>query len=280
MNSVSTPPTELRTRVASGAVLIAVVVLAVLGGSWVFALLIVVGALAALHEWHRLVNGGSAALEAVPAVLTMIVAVGLLLTDSALLWSFAVLVLGAGTAALVAVKRGSWVLWHAVGVVYIGVAVLALIMMREGLFLSGVVDGRVIVGGVFAAVWAADTSALFVGRLLGGPRLAPQLSPKKTWAGLIGGIVLAGIAEFIYVAIIGGPLWLGGLFGVYLGVAANCGDLFESWVKRVFQTKNSGNLIPGHGGMLDRVDSLLFAAPAGAAFLFILGNVSPFGVNS
>jgi phosphatidate cytidylyltransferase len=260
-------------------VLITAVVLAVLGGSWVFALLILVGALTALHEWHRLVNGGSAALEAVPAALTMIVVVGLVLTDSALLLSLAVLVLGAGTAALVAVKRGSWALWHAVGVVYIGVAVLALMMMREGQISSGIVDGRVIVGGVFTAVWAADTGALFFGRMLGGPRLAPQLSPKKTWAGFIGGIFLAGIAEFVYVAIIDGPLWLGISFGICLGVTSSCGDLFESWVKRVFQTKNSGDLIPGHGGMLDRVDSLLFAAPAGAAVLFIFGDVSPFGIN-
>ena len=186
---------------------------------------------------------------------------------------------GAGAAALVAVGRGTWVLWHAVGVVYISVAVLALMVLREGPDYYGIVDGRLIVGGVFAAVWAADTGALFVGRYFGGPRLAPQLSPKKTWAGLLGGVVLAGLAELIYIAIVGGPIWLGGLFGVFLGLAANCGDLFESWVKRVFQTKNSGNLIPGHGGMLDRVDSLLFAAPAAAAFLLVLGSDSLFGTD-
>ncbi len=76
-----------------------------------------------------------------------------------------------------------------------------------------------------------------------------------------------------------GPIWFGALFGIYLGVAANGGDLFESWVKRVFQTKNSGNLIPGHGGMLDRVDSLLFAAPAAAALLLVLGADSLFGAD-
>ncbi len=267
-------------RVVSGAVLIAAVVLAVVGGSLIFALLIAVGAIAALHEWHRLVNGGNAAWEAVPAALTMVVVVWLVPSDFAPVWCLVVLILGAGIAALVAARRGTWVLWHAVGVVYIGIAVFALMMMRESMVYADFIDGRLIVGGVFAAVWAADTGALFVGRLLGGPRLAPQLSPKKTWAGLLGGIILAGLAELIYVAIFGGPIWLGGLFGVFLGVAANCGDLFESWVKRVFQTKNSGNLIPGHGGMLDRVDSLLFAAPAAAAFLVILGDGSLFGANS
>lgn len=266
-------------RVASGVVLIAAVVLAVTSGPLFFALLVVAGAITALHEWHRLVNGGKAAWEAVPAALTMAAIVSLVLVNAAPIWWFVVMVLGAGVAALVAARRGTWVLWHAVGVLYIGVAVLALMTLREGVFLGGSTDGRVIVGGVFAAVWAADTGALFVGRHFGGPRLAPQLSPKKTWAGLGGGIMLAGLAELIYVAIMGGPLWLGFVFGLFLGSAANCGDLFESWVKRMFRTKNSGNLIPGHGGMLDRVDSLLFAAPAAVIFLFALGDNSPFGAG-
>jgi phosphatidate cytidylyltransferase len=266
-------------RVASGAVLIAAVVLALVGGALIFALLIAVCAIAALHEWHRLVNGGKAAWEALPAAMTIIAIVGLSISHSALGWPLAVIVAGAGTAALVAAGRGKWVLWHAVGVVYIGAAVLALMVLREGPDYDGLVDGRIIVGGVFAAVWTADTGALFVGRYFGGPRLAPQLSPKKTWAGLFGGVALAGLAELTYIAVVGGPIWLGGLFGVFLGIAANCGDLFESWVKRVFQTKNSGNLIPGHGGMLDRVDSLLFAAPAAAAFLLVLGSDSLFGTD-
>ena len=103
--------------------------------------------------------------------------------------------------------------------------------------------------------------------------------PKKTWAGLLGGVALAGLAELLYFAAVGGPIGFGILFGIFLGIAANCGDLFESWVKRVFQTKNSGNLIPGHGGMLDRVDSLLFAAPAAAVLMLILGSDSLFGAD-
>ena len=270
MRPASNPSLELRMRVASGAVLIASVVLAVVGGALIFALLIVVGAI---------VNGGEAAWEAVPAAITIVAIVALSNSHSALVWPLAVIVSGAGATALVAVGRGKWVLWHAVGVVYIGAAVLALMVLREGPDYDGLVDGRVIVGGVFAAVWAADTGALFVGRYLGGPRLAPQLSPKKTWAGLLGGVALAGLAELIYIAVVGGQISIGRLFGVFLGTAANCGDLFESWVKRVFQTKNSGNLAPGHGGMLDRVDSLLFAAPAAAIFLLVLGSDSLFGTD-
>ena len=162
-------------RVASGAVLIAAVVLAVAGGSLIFALLVAVGAIAALHEWHRLVNGGETAWEAVPAAVTIVAVVGLSFSHTALVWPLAVIFFGAGAAALVAVGRGTWVLWHAVGVVYISVAVLALMVLREGPDYYGIVDGRLIVGGVFAAVWAADTGALFVGRYFGGPRLAPHL---------------------------------------------------------------------------------------------------------
>jgi phosphatidate cytidylyltransferase len=130
------------------------------------------------------------------------------------------------------------------------------------------------------AVWAADTAALFVGRMVGGPRLAPVLSPNKTWAGFAGGLVAAALAEAAYFAVVAAyngtavtaELGQYAFFGLFLGVMAACGDLFESWVKRQFRAKNTGTLIPGHGGMLDRIDSLLFAAPAAAAFLFITGG--------
>ena len=275
----SVPSPELRMRVASGAVLIAAVVLALISGALIFAVLIAACAIAALHEWHRLVNGGSAAWEVVPAAITIVAIVALSVLQPGPGWPLLAIAAGAGVTALVAAVRGKWVLWHAIGVLYIGAAVLALMVLRDGAGRDAFIDGRVVVGGVFAAVWAADTGALFVGRFLGGPRLAPQVSPKKTWAGLIGGVASAGLAELVYFAIVGGPVGFGALFGIFLGIAANGGDLFESWVKRVFQTKNSGTLIPGHGGMLDRVDSLLLAAPAAAAFLLILGSDSLFGAD-
>jgi phosphatidate cytidylyltransferase len=279
MRPTSAPSPELRMRVASGAVLIALVVLALVGGALIFSVLIAACAIAALHEWHRLVNGRRAALETVPAAITIIAVVAFSNWQPALWWPLAAIAIGAGLTALLAAVRGNWVLWHGVGVLYIGAAVLALMVLRDGTGRDALIDGRIVVGAVFAAVWAADTGALFVGRCLGGPRLAPQLSPKKTWAGFLGGVALAGLAELIYVVVVGGAAGFGAVFGIFLGVAANCGDLFESWVKRVFQTKNSGNLIPGHGGMLDRVDSLLLAAPAAAAFLLVLGVDALFGAD-
>jgi len=270
------PATELRMRFASAAVLIVAAVFALVGGTVVFALLVAVFAILALMEWHRLVNAGRPGWEALPAALTVLGVVALALSGVAWTWGLLLIVIGALVTAAAAAGRHSWVLWHSVGVVYVGIPALALITLRATPDIEG---GGLVVGGVFVAVWTADTCALFVGRLLGGPRLAPKLSPKKTWSGLIGGIVLAGVAEAIYVTIVGGSPLFGAVFGIFIGIVANFGDLFESWVKRVFHTKNSGNLIPGHGGMLDRVDSLLFAAPAAAAFLFFSGHNSLVGAH-
>jgi phosphatidate cytidylyltransferase len=163
--------------------------------------------------------------------------------------------------------------WHAFGAVYIGLPVLALVLLRDA------PRGAAIVGALFVAVWTTDTGALLFGKLIGGPKLAPVLSPNKTWAGFVGGIVAAAIAEAIYAEIIGGNAFRGVVLGVLLALASVCGDLFESWVKRQFRAKNTGSLIPGHGGMLDRIDSVLFAAPA-CAGLLVFSGLNPFGISS
>jgi phosphatidate cytidylyltransferase len=259
-------PFELKARVASGIILVGVgVLVVVIGAQWFVTFAAIAGSLG-LYEWHRLVNVGKLSFETVVGIVAIILAVVFAHLHLPLYCSAAAIVAGSVAAALSAAARRSWVLWHAFGAIYLGVPTLALVVMREDQ-----IRGGAIVGGLFAAVWAADTAALFVGRALGGPRLAPKLSPNKTWSGFIGGVVAAGIAEAIYVAFFVGAVWQGALFGLFLGVAAACGDLFESWVKRQFHAKNSGALIPGHGGMLDRIDSLLLAAPAGAAILFLSG---------
>ena len=267
-------PYEFRARVASSAVIVIAVIAAISAWTWIFALAMAGAAVLALREWHRLVNGNLEARETIPSS-TAVMAAALILLQPRIswLWALAPLVAGAGLTALSAGMRRNWVLWHGVGVLYIGIPTLALIALHMNY-------GGLAVGGIFAAVWAADTAAMFVGRSVGGPRLAPSLSPNKTWAGFLGGLAAATVAEPAYVGVTmaysGTPAsitWLLGaaLFGLFLGIAAAFGDLFESWVKRRCQAKNSGTLIPGHGGMLDRIDSLLFAAPAGAALLFMSG---------
>jgi phosphatidate cytidylyltransferase len=118
--------------------------------------------------------------------------------------------------------------------------------------------GRNIILLLFLIAWAADTGAYAFGRLIGGPKLAPVLSPNKTWAGFIGGVfcaalVGAGFALFIKES----GLMILTISAVILGIISQCGDLLESRIKRLFQVKDAGSLIPGHGGLLDRVDSLL-----------------------
>jgi phosphatidate cytidylyltransferase len=151
-------------------------------------------------------------------------------------------------------------IWLAVGTLYMGIPLIALIWLRANPDL-----GRDTVFWLFAVVWASDTGAYVFGRLIGGPRMAPTISPKKTWAGLLGGVACAGAASAATIAALGrNDLVLFGALGAIMGAVAQGGDLFESWVKRRFQVKDASNIIPGHGGLLDRVDGLMAAAVAWA----------------
>ncbi|AQS59353.1 phosphatidate cytidylyltransferase [Desulforamulus ferrireducens] len=115
---------------------------------------------------------------------------------------------------------------------------------------------------LLTATWASDTFAYFVGRAFGKHKLAPLLSPKKTVEGAIGGVLGAALTALVFVQLVPGlPLWPVVLLGALIGLAALLGDLVESALKRQAGVKDSGNIIPGHGGMLDRFDSLLFTAP-------------------
>lgn len=148
-------------------------------------------------------------------------------------------------------------LWGAVGLLYIGLPCLALIWLRDQ---SG--HGRHIVFWLFCVVWATDTGAYFAGRAIGGPKLIPSISPNKTWAGLLGGMVCASFVGGLVAAI--NPVLpafaLAG-FASLVAVVSQAGDFTESGIKRSFGVKDASQIIPGHGGVLDRLDGLLFAAP-------------------
>lgn len=155
------------------------------------------------------------------------------------------------------------------GGVYIGAACMALAWMR-----AIHPDGAMLVLMVLLAVWASDTGAYFAGTLIGGPKLAPRISPKKTWAGVIGGLVaaaLVGATMAHFGEAHDNALAIASLAGV-IGLLTVVGDLLESWVKRRVDIKDSGSLIPGHGGVLDRVDGLLAAAIG----VFVIVQTMPF----
>jgi phosphatidate cytidylyltransferase len=263
---------ELAARVASGAALIAIAIVSVYFGGMVFAAWVSFAASWALREWHRLVNGGALSPETVPSALAVIAVAFLAAWHLPAFWPAIAIAAGAIATGAVAASRKGGVAWHAFGAFYLGIPALALVSLREFDLHHGL-----LLGAVLVAVWAADTGALVVGKVVGGPKLAPRLSPNKTWAGFAGGIVAAGAAEAVYGWVVGGAPAQALLFGFFLALAAHCGDLFESWVKRQFQAKVTGRLIPGHGGMLDRIDSLLFAAPVAALIILVLGVDPLFG---
>ena len=274
-----TPPTadgqagsrsvEWLARVISALVLGGISVAALLRGGLFFGAVVIAVAVAAAVEWHRLINDGRFARETVVTAFTVAGVVWALQGQGHAATAMLVIAAGACLTALSALLRGgpqTWsIRWHAFGTPYIALSVLALVLLR------GEARGAAIVGGLFVAIWMADTGALLFGRMIGGPKLAPILSPNKTWAGFLCGTAVAGAAEAAYVAAFGGAVTAGLAFGILLALAGHSGDLFESWVKRQFHAKNMGHLIPGHGGMLDRIDSLLFAAPLYAALTYFAG---------
>lgn len=251
----------LLTRVLSAVVLAPLVLLAIwFGGLWLAGLVVLAGGLMG-WEWARLCNGGRFELSGMIAVATLaVIAPAFILAPPAT--APAVLGVGATMGAALAAGGGSrHDAWLPLGIVYIGFACLALLWLR-----SVPADGRDLVFWLLAVVWATDTGAYFAGRAIGGPRLAPRISPNKTWAGLIGGALAAGLVGVAAAGLLGRGATLLVIGGMVLAVVAQGGDLLESWCKRRFGVKDSSHIIPGHGGILDRVDGLLAALLA--AFLY------------
>ncbi|HEY0283013.1 MAG TPA: phosphatidate cytidylyltransferase [Rhizomicrobium sp.] len=277
------PPVSLRalkfsrdwvTRPFFGVALALIVIAAIYGGTPYLAIVVAVAVFAAAREWHRIVGEGGVAPElAVTTVSIWLMLIAFVAWPRSIT-PYVMLLCGTFLVLALSMTRRSRPLWRAGGVLYLGIPSLAILALRDI-----PPHGAWLIGALFAVVWAADTGALIVGNLVGGPRLAPRLSPNKTWSGTIGGMVAAAIAEAIFIAIIGGHAGAAALFGAGLAVFAHLGDLFESWVKRRFHTKDSGSLIPGHGGVLDRIDSTLFAVVALEIAVFVFHLDPLFGAR-
>ncbi len=143
--------------------------------------------------------------------------------------------------------------WLTLGLGYLSITTYSLLWLR-----NSYENGFEIVLWILLVVWSTDIGAYFSGKSIGGPKIAPSISPKKTWAGLIGGMISAAVISYIFAEIteLYDPLVLG-VSGAVLAVVSQMGDFFESHIKRKFDAKDSSKLIPGHGGLFDRVDGLL-----------------------
>jgi phosphatidate cytidylyltransferase len=253
-------------RLASALILApAALGLAYLGGG-AFNLLIVAAAALMAYEWNALCcRGVSATGAAVGGAVTGCVGIAALgFVDAGL----AAVPPTAALTLVVAWFAGFRTVWTAAGVLYVAVPCIAIIWLRAAPAL-----GLETIVWLFAVVWATDIGAYFAGRGIGGPKLAPRISPNKTWAGLAGGVAAAALVGMVTGSVLGlADRTMLVSFSALLAIVAQGGDLAESVVKRHFGAKDSGRLIPGHGGVLDRLDGLMTAAPAVAAAALVSGE--------
>lgn len=248
---------DLRPRIVSGLVLAPLALACVWVGYPVWTLLVAALAVGLCIEWSQLCGlpgrgGVTVVASAGLAAAVAIAADGLPVIG--------LLLVAAVAATFLMGMRRPFLAW---GLPYIGSAAVALIWLRDDPS-----AGRANLLFVVTVVWASDIGGYVVGRLVGGRRLAPSISPSKTWAGALGGlgaaIAVGGVAAVLTQ---GSPAPRAIVVAAGLGLVAQVGDLLESVVKRRFGVKDSGSLIPGHGGLLDRLDGLLAAGPAAALLL-------------
>lgn len=235
-------------------------------GGWVFHALIVFGSVIAVSEWTNIVPSACR----LPARVMAAVGIAVALMAQIAAGPAAGLGVAAAFAVMTAiVGGGSDRGLLGFGILYVAAGMAGLVWLRDlpdvglSLFLF-----------VLFAIWATDIGAYAAGRSIGGPKLAPRISPKKTWAGLIGGMLSSALFGWL-VALASDAARpdIAILVGAAVAVVGQAGDLFESAVKRRYNVKDSGQLIPGHGGILDRIDGLLAAAPVLALFHAAVGTV-------
>jgi phosphatidate cytidylyltransferase len=254
------PQSDLLTRFAAGVVMIAVACVAIYVGGWLFRLLVAAGAAVMILEWgdmHRLKRGYSYFALGLLVLVLMgaaeyfypVAEADEFIERSTFLYGWLGFAAVAAAALLVTlVSRRPSLGW---GMLYVGIPSYALLVIQWARF-----D---LVFWLMLVTWATDIFAYFAGRSIGGPKLAPKISPNKTWAGLIGGMTGAAVVGALAAWLFGFSaelpefLWL----GAPMGLLAQLGDLYESRVKRRLGVKDSGTLLPGHGGVLDRLDGLL-----------------------
>lgn len=259
MTAAPAPSSELRTRVLSGLVMAAAAIGSNLLGGAAYALVWAFAAAYVAFEWQRMAHGAggrSIEIAAVAAALAAAAGAADVLPSWLALAAAASLTFAAAAAGPAALRAMT-----ATGVVYASAFGVAAILCRA----TGR-EGAVVVFWLFAAVWGTDVCAYFAGRALGGPKLWPSVSPRKTWSGAIGGLCGGVLLSAALLGLAGIALrWQHIALAAAFSVLTQAGDLYESAMKRRFGVKDSGRSIPGHGGFMDRLDGYIFAVVVAAA---------------
>ncbi|HKZ97855.1 MAG TPA: phosphatidate cytidylyltransferase [Hyphomicrobiaceae bacterium] len=258
---------DFGTRLLWGVLFAVIAIGLAYAGQLAFALLVLPVTVVMSWEWARVVRGTEFDLTLV--VHAVVVAVGAILTA----FGYAALGLAAlviGAIIVLPLQFGERPLVSAAGVVYTGLPAVALLWLR-----GNEPMGFLAVLFIFLVVWTVDTAAFLAGRLIGGPRLAPRISPKKTWAGLAGGVIASVIAGAMFGYFAGLSPSVLAVSGFVMGLIAQGGDLGESALKRAYGVKDASNLIPGHGGLMDRTDGLVAVAVAAALIALFVDAHAP-----
>lgn len=252
-SETSTPTVYLRW--ASALILAPVALASGWIGGWPFNALVMLLAAIMAFEWSRLVTQETSWVNAAIIAIAPIMSV-VICYVSGPVPALISLGIGAIVTFLYTQYRGRKSLWLCLGVAYIGLPAISIIVLR-----NHPEYGRALLLSFFFIAWATDSSAYLAGKLIGGPKLIPDLSPSKTWSGSIGAM-LGGGAFALFSALINqvSPLLLYLFFGFLIALLVQLGDLLESSLKRRFDAKDTGGLIPGHGGVMDRLDGLVFAS--------------------
>lgn len=257
---------DLLPRIISGVVMIAAALAALWSGGLVFVLFWTLAAVATAYEWQTLIDAPARWPRVAVAAAAIVIAVTGLLINHPEVVLMAVV---AGAAANAVLAGEGKRVWAASGILYASALALSVILLR----VASALDGAEAILWLFAVVWGTDIMAYFGGRSIGGPKLWPRVSPSKTWSGFIVGVTCGAALGVCAIALsLTGPdISLGVIFllGLAGGVVAQGGDLLESSIKRHFGVKDSSQLIPGHGGFMDRLDGFIatatFAALVGLA---------------
>ena len=241
---------DLVLRIAAAALLAPLALMFVFAGGWLWVLLVSVIAIGLFYEWHEIVDPARNPRTFAAGVIALeLIGLSLWFGWDGIAWTAAVL--GVTLVAFMATTERAWL---TVGFVYAAAALAASVLIR----LDGAMGFQALMFTLLV-VWASDIGGYFAGRAIGGPKLWPRVSPNKTWAGSGGAVVLSLVVALAVVWLGWGRLVPVLILAVAVSIVAQLGDLFESALKRRFGVKDSSQIIPGHGGLLDRLDGFVAA---------------------